>query len=332
MVVLAVAVSTIGWHAWSIYLPDPVRADGAALLRWLVLQELADQPRQRQILIVDRLAEQLNQGLPAAGNTARLSLSQRQRLARNLTASKRIWFETRVDRYAAIPAAEQWEFVNAQVATVLRWADLSAPAAAAEIPAGADECETRHDATMQFFDELERWVAEADSDRAARMRQAVQAGLTCWLATRDLAVEPLATRREIARRIVAELESGLELEQAASDLTDEHRDILRANGLLLMEAWLSDEAARYAELPADERTDYVDARLDQVEGWGLFQFLSGPAGPPASGGEQSAPVSLMTQVNVWIDRAEPARQPHLRALVADLQRRLLWRSLQALLN
>ena len=332
VVVLTLAVSLIGWRSWSIYLPDPTQAEGPALLRWLVLKELADQPRPRQVVVVDRLARELRQGVSSGDDVASLSDSQRERLLRNLQLSKRIWFETRVDRYASCPPAERWDFVHVQVETVLRWAEFSVSDLTTELPTHADSAELRHAATMQFFGELERWIAEAESDRAVSMRRAVQAGLTCWLATHDLAVEPPETRGELAHRIVAQLDAGLELSQVAGDLEGDRREMLEANGLLLLEAWLNEEAVKYASLPTDQRTAYVDARLDQVEQWGLMQFFSDSDLPSGSGERQSGLVALMTQVNTWIARAEPDRQPQLRALMAHLQQRILWRSFHALLN
>ncbi len=335
VVVLVIVVSLIGWRTWAMYLPDPAHADGPALMRWLVLKEMADEPWRQQVVVVDRLAEALHEGISSSTDAASLSEPRRERLLRNLELSKRIWFETCVDRYDCCPAAERWDFVDVQVETVLLWANLSVSGTAADQTADTQTGETarpRHAATLRFFNELEGWIAEAKPERAAVMRRAVQAGLTCWLATRDLAVQPLATRGEIARRIVAQLDSGLQLNQVAGDLNDTRQETLKANGLLLMEVWLHGEAEQYASLPADERTSYVDARLDQIERWGLIEFLSTPDGQRVPGDDGAGVVALMTQVNTWIARAEPDRQPQLRALVGHLQQRILWRSFQSLLN
>ena len=110
-----------------------------------------------------------------------------------------------------------------------------------------------------------------------------------------------------------------------------HGEILRANGLLLLEAWLHSEAEHYAGLPSDERAPYIDTRLDRITDWGLVGFFDRPAGgnaPTTAPGNGT--VALMAMVGQWIDRADPEVQPQLRQFVGHVQQRVLWRSLQGL--
>jgi hypothetical protein len=328
VVALALIVSLTAWRLWAGYLPDPQHADVPGLMRWLVLAELADEPTDRQVVFVDRLEEELTKGIDLSGDVGALSQQCRDRLLRNTELLKKVWFHSRVDRYTSCPEPDQFDFLTAQMRTVTVWSDLAIPNDDVALP--ADPLEHRHAATMRFFADIERWIAEADDDRGARMRRAVRDGLTCWLATRDLAGEPMSTRREIARRIESELDTGLQLDQVSGGLNVERQQLLQSNGLLLLEAWLHDKAEQYAALPSDQRTAYVDAQLDRVGQWHLLDFLDGQIEGTSRQGSPGGVTGLMLVVDGWIAHADPDQQPQLRNLVRHIQQRVLWRTLQGL--
>ncbi len=328
VVVLAMIVSLIAWRLWAGHLPDPQQADTQGLMRWLVLAELADEPWDRQLVLVDRLEEELNKGGDLTGDAGSLSKQYQDRLQRNTQLLKRVWFQSRVDRYGSCSEAERFDFLTAQIQTVMVWSKFDIPTN--NVVRQVDPIDHQHASTMRFFSDVERWIAEADENHAVRYRQAVRDGLTCWLATRDLAEEPMPTRRELARRIENELENGLQLNQVSGDLNQQRQQILQANGLLLLEAWLHNEAEQYAALPANQRTAFVDAQLDRVSQWHLVDFLNGPSGDGSPSDSQDGVAALMVVVDGWIERAEPDLQPQLGNLVRHIQQRVLWRSFQGL--
>jgi hypothetical protein len=325
---LAVIVSLVGWRLWAGYLPDPQQADVGGLMRWLVLAELTDEPWDRQIVFVDRLEQELSKGGHLTGNAESLSQQSLDRLQRNAQLLKRVWFQSRVDRYASCPEAERFDFLTSQIKTVMVWSQFDIPTNGAVRQ--VDPIDGQDTATMRFFSDIERWISEADEDHAVRMRQAVRDGLTCWLATSDLAEEPMPTRRELARRIESELENGLQLNQVVGDLDQQRQQTLQANGLLLLEAWLHNGAEQYAALPTDQRTAYVDTQLERVNRWHLIDFLNSQGSDGSPAGSQNGAAALMVVVDGWIERAEPDLQPQLGNLVRHIQQRVLWQSLRGL--
>jgi hypothetical protein len=326
LLALAAVSGVLAWRFWAYHLPDPQRADREGLLRWLVFRDLADEPWGRQLVMVDRLTDEMRAGVDFGGEARSLSESRQERLRRNIEQLKFVWFQSRIDGYAKCRAEQRFPYLQEQLAVVLAWSDVDLQFPDAAITTDSDS--QRYAFTMQFFADIERWTAAAAAERAARMRSAVQDGLLCWLATRSLADEPRGTRRELARRIVEELNAGLTLSRLDDGLSVEQRATLKSNGLLLLEAWLHVEAERFADLPAAHRTAYLDARLDDVADWELVDwFADGSGGVPAVNSTAGL-VGLMTQVDQWIERAEPEHRPRLRTLVQQLQQRMVWRGLQ----
>jgi hypothetical protein len=255
-----------------------------------------------------------------------LSSEYQRRLARNVAILKETWFQSRVDGYFLLPPTERFDYLDQQVETVMIWSTVDVACDAVDTSLTAEQ--QRHEFSMLFFADVERWIAEAEASCAERMTRAVRDGLTCWLATRDLSEEPMATRQTLAERIVDDLNSGLHLDRLIQDLAPQQKARLSANSHLLLEAWLHRESETFAALPSDQRAAYVDVRIDEFSHWGFLESMAGDV--EESLPEGSGLTQLLLEVETWIQRAPPEKQADLRALVHAIQQRFLWQSLQGL--
>jgi hypothetical protein len=330
LTVLALSGLSAAGYFWLLRLPHPSEATRDQLLHWLVLREVANEPPEVQQALVDRLQEELLGGLEPGADAAALSSAYREQLQRNISTLKRVWFETRTQQYAACPAGEKFAFVERQIAVVAAWSTFEL-----DVHHGSSDDSPSGSAGSQFFDEIETWIADAEGERRQRMIRGVRDGLVCWLATRSLAEQPVSLRRDLANRIARELDYGLKLDGTEGALNDTRRRQLGENGLLLLEAWLGEQALRYAQLDAQGRASFLDERIDAFSRWNVAPLLG--AGAAATGATVSANNStaalfgLSRQLDTWIERAAPAEQNALRLLADDLRRQVALRALRGLL-
>lgn len=327
--VLTIAATSIGLSFWAFHLPKPADCNRDQLQRWLVLRDLRTQPREVTVALVDRFEAELAGGMDVSTTDVRLSDDYLRQLTANIALLKKTWFEDRVSRYFACPPASRMAYLEQQIETIMIWSNIDLSLDAEDTRLSADE--QRHAFTVEFFGDVERWIAQADSDRAPRMLQAVRDGILCWLATSDLADEPMPTRRELARRIVRDLNAGFRLDQISLPMDDTQRQRLADNTRLLLEAWLYNEAEEFADLPRERRTEYLDRQLENVSRWGIFDLLT----PQPSAADSATTIDwlrFMQTVEGWIAAADAEHQPRLRQLVSAVHQRILWRQMQGLFH
>ena len=120
----AAALALAAWYLLVVRMPDPSTASRAGLFRWLVLREVAAEPREVQVALVNRLQAELKSGLAADTQGVPLSPAYRELLQKNAEHLKQVWFTTRVEEYTLVPAAEQMEFLTEQIDAISRWTAL----------------------------------------------------------------------------------------------------------------------------------------------------------------------------------------------------------------
>lgn len=334
--------ATAGARSWLLYLPPPERCDAEELGKWLVLRDLTVESPAVRAALLERLEATLRDQPDFASTSTEPELSDRyrQRLADNIRLLKHQWFTDRVADYHACPAAERMDFLQRQLEVVLIWSNIDVPVGDAAAATSADGMQTdtdtdsiRHGYTMEFFGDIERWMAEANETDRAAMLTAVRDGMICWLATRPLTDEPPATRLDLAQRIIADLNSGLRLGDLFAPLTPTQRDQLLANGRLLLEAWFHAEAKFFASLPADQRTSHLDRRIDEFSAWGIGEFFAATdAGVSKKQPSAADLIAFFAMIDGWIEAAAPATQPNLRRLADRMQQRIVWRQMQSMLQ
>ena len=316
---------------WPSARPDPATASREALLRYLVVGEIAAEEEEYQVALVDRLMNDFaeNPDLPT-GTAEQIPKGYREQLDLNLDTLKRAWFVSRCLRYremsesAATQDVAKAAYLDEQIGAVLAWSRVDLQLSTAE--GLADDDAQRAAYAGEFFGQIEQWIATAEAERATIMNRAVRDAILRWLSTRSLAEEPMGTRQELAKVVVAELDRGLKLEQIMGSLEEAEKSQLAANSLLLIEAWLHEVAIEYEQLPSDQRQAFLRAKLDQVVEWDLAGLIAeGGSGSTSAMSELQASLRMLAVINQWIARADHDSRGRFEMFMFDLQRQWLLR-------
>lgn len=324
----------VGAYYWLQQLPDPSAASRDELFRWLVLRDVAAEPLDVQQALVDRLQAELLEGPPTAGKATALGGGLRTQLRDNVHTLKRVWFEMRTRQYAACPGEEKFDFLERQIALVAAWSTFESDVDDSDADDSGDGRQPpRASYASEFFDEIEQWIAESRGEQHEQMVCGVQDGLVCWLATRSLREQPMSLRRDLAVRIARELDYGGDPGVGGDAMSEAQRRQLGENGLLLMEAWLGQQALVYAELEPKQRLDFLNERIDAFERWNIASLVAADSSSPgdAPPDPAAALVRLSAEIDVWIERADPTERDALRTLADDLRAQIAWRALRKLL-
>ncbi len=328
ILVLGVAAGLSATHAWRLRLPDPDRCDREQLLQWLVAREIGHEPRQIQEALVGRLEEEILVGIEAGQAAAALSDQRRERLQENVELLKHVWFVSRVKTLFALPLPQRSAHLDRQVAVIHAWASLDMELSGA---GGGTASQEASEYVPRFFDQIQSWIDTADGPEQQQMSHAVEMGVIRWLATRDLAAEPMSTRRELARRIARRLDRGFDLANGLTIVPGEaQREQLRANGRLLMEAWLYDRAEEYVDIEADAQPAFIDRQIDAVMHWGVIELLV-PRRSESADSPGANSLTLIAQfaqtVDSWVGRAPRRRRDSLQELVQAFKQQMVLRAL-----
>lgn len=323
LIVLISAGVAVGLTSYWLRGPfDPNTASQTQLLRWLALNDVSERPEEFQLTLVDRLAGEIRQGIDAEPSSDKQSRYHDQ-LWRNAQSLKKRWFVSRSHQHAELATEDKPAFLDREITTVLSWARLEAK--------WSPENEAS-DSAAAFVEELDAWISnEQDATLKAKMSNVVRDGTIRWLATHDLGEHSMATRRLLVRRIANELDKGLKPAEVGAGLPTDQSDQLRANGLLLTEAWLHEQADAYALLEqSSERASFIDDQIEKFHRWGLIAMVSQDEST-ADENPAAAFASFGKQVSLWIERADPNDQPRLKKLMSDVQGRVFLRMLQGTL-
>ena len=319
LVVIAGVALAGGWMLMR--KPNPETASIEAVLRWLVVADISTEPADVQISLVRRLEKELSAGLDVAPG-AELTSSQQSKLNKNIKHLKRVWFVDAVEQHHQLSAAKEPAFLDHRIDTVMSWAALEQ-----ELRPG----DSGEAATSVFFNEIQDWIrAERDAALRDRMESTVQDGVVRWLSTHSLDKESQELRRELALRIAAQLEAGLELASIERGSAAEAKR-LEQNAQLLMESWLRHQARLFDELPPEQQPKFVSGRIEDVMDWGVLKLFAGAgenADQTASDQEKVGALELMALSQQWIEDSPPEERGQLRALLSAVQAQMLVRMLR----
>ena len=115
LILVAGGIAATGW-VYSLP-PDPQTASREAILRWLVLGDVAQQSTAMQVALVDRLESELDQDFGTSATE--LSHAQLKTLEHNVSTLKRVWFVERARRYSNLESQERPAYMDARVQTVM---------------------------------------------------------------------------------------------------------------------------------------------------------------------------------------------------------------------
>lgn len=142
-----------------------------------------------------------------------------------------------------------------------------------------------------------------------------------WLTQRDLARASTADRSRLIRRLEERIRAGERFAKEKA-LEPAERRQLQDNLLPLLEQWFHDKANAYAQQPADRREAWLDREVGQLE-----RLV--PRGSREKPSVLGLPRSLYaigligSQMEQWIQAANPRMQPRLREFQQALAKRLL---------
>ncbi len=153
-------------------------------------------------------------------------------------------------------------------------------------------------------------------------------GLLRWLVSKDLDQEPYETRQTLARRLEKEFGGEIDWAGVGAASTNEQRQRLWNNVLVLLEPWFADKVDGYFQLPEAKRPAFVDQTLQRIEDWKGATVLS-PGGPAVPAGEQQPGLMelVVRRIGQWTESATPERREQVREFMLAIQVRWLRRAL-----
>ena len=330
LLLLAAAGLSAVWRLY-FHLPAPQQATRQQVLRWLVLRDLRLEPPQVQLALMERLQDELQEGLPAEAVEARVPSKYEAQLRSNADLLTELWFTTRVRQYHELDRRERVAFLKDQIETLLKWSRMRQQLQQESSGGAASRGTSTAGSTAAFFDEIEGWMAEADAVLRLRMSQAVHDGVIVWLATSELDIYDPATQRTLALRLADALRGGQSGSSDPPSLTAEQRQQFADNARLLVKVWFYAQAEAYALLPHEQRAEFIDARIDEVNDADVLTLLGGSQAADAAHTNALSILQLLDIVGSWIDEAPQEERADLRAFTSHIQQRMVWRRFEQLL-
>ncbi len=175
-------------------------------------------------------------------------------------------------------------------------------------------------------------------------------GLGRWLVTADISRQSPDIQQRLLKRMLGELDEGVELSQVQSQLTAAQSKKLWQNVDFLCQIWFNEIVESYQRCPATQRVEVLDQLIARVEGWGIVDQLAARTSPPNTAVKPVAATSDSTQpagkaptttmarlavlkdarqkIEPWIEAAPEQRQPAMREFLSAVETRLLFRSLK----
>lgn len=275
----AVLLGLIGTALGVVYikfvnLPHPKEASHNQLMYWVVMRDLKDHNNEVQLALVDRFAAEAKEifSKSTSGST-QLSKQMSDRLLSNIELLKRAWFVSRIDAYCKIESNEVKEaYLDKQIRLLDDFGNIAFENAKVLYPDKADENLTT--ISDELFADIDLWLNETPPEKTELTLQAVREATVFWLTTQDLSIQAPEARQELAQRVIAELDSGMDLSTTTSIVSSDRAAKLKQNSILLMEGWFHTLATQYDKLEKKKRNRFVDEKIQCVKKWKLLEFLS----------------------------------------------------------
>jgi hypothetical protein len=136
-------------------------------------------------------------------------------------------------------------------------------------------------------------------------------GLLRWLVSCDLNQEPQATRRLLASRLEQEFSGGIDWQTVGTQLSLPQKRQVSDNVTVLLEPWVVEKSAQFADLPADKRPAFLDELLKQIDTWsGVEGFFPASEGSSSSAnGTEGKGTRLFGNLMVRIGRLKQEVSP-----------------------
>jgi hypothetical protein len=145
-----------------------------------------------------------------------------------------------------------------------------------------------------------------------------------WLTQRDLSAATSAERSRVMRQFERQLRGGENLAAGLPALDSREQELLAENVSLLLEQWFRMKVDSYHAQRPDRRARWLDGQLEQIQqmaGRGR-DAANAPLGLP---GSLYALGKINSQVEQWIERADPKDQDRMRDFWRAVQERTMSR-------
>ena len=319
-VVLLIAAGTMlsfgQWRWWIGSYPEINSTPLDKLGYWLVFVDLESQDDKIKDDLVNRFQHELGRGWSPLGKThERLDDSVQSLVERNIDELTRHWFITRSAEFHRLPASRQVEFLGAQLAAVMSWADIYR-----EIYTRRPSEVSESVSQFALFDQVDQWVTEAEPEHQLDLQQSMRCAVLYWLCTEDLLTQNITMRQELAERLAAAFAGDVGSRGINLELNSEHQERLQSNAFALVEVWLLNRAVEYVKLPQGQRESYLDAQVGTVMSWELDKILLQDNPTKASTADSIAQLTkLLGNLTVWADRAPLPHRAAYQLLARELQ-------------
>lgn len=316
---MAMVASVVGKQILYPTLPPPREANQKQLLRWM-FRDLSLESLEIQSALVDRIEEEVMAGFSLSPTQEMPGPRTRKHLWSNIELLERRWFDDRVAQYAVCSNEERIALLDREIEVVRRYRELGSDMIRKLPPEERAVFKSR----PHFQQQIDSWIDAREGDSRRIALEAYEATVTRWLATGDLSDFSLDARKKLAERIALRLNDGAVAKQSFASLPEGEQTELRANGLMLMEAWLHSRAAEYKALTEDLQSDFVDEQIDHVVQWNLIEVLGDSE---AQNNPLKAFLWLEQTTQAWIERSDPESRQAFETLVSEIKNRLVHRYL-----
>ncbi len=311
---MTLGLLTAGWWVWPYRLPHPNACDRDQLYRWMALRDLSEEPREIQISLVNRFQRLMEE--QRLGQGVEIDPQYESRVVANRKILQDLWFQDAIEQFEILTADQRGEFLDRQISTINGWLAISSDSDSA-------------DGATAIGKQLNVWLASGnEKDRVVSF---LAAGFLRWLATHDLQDLPLQAREQLVDLLSDALETN-ELGSKSDSLPGQFstvlpkdRQLLIANGELLLEAWYYLQARQHWDLPANARADFVVEQVNRVKTSPLLPLLSAAntTAPVTNQNPLLAAMKMMQTVDRWIDRADDSDREMLAQFKLAVQQQLL---------
>ena len=323
-ILLLVVLSASAWLAWTSIFPTPATASPTAIGRWLAKRDLSRASSATQLALIDRLQELLlaEAGLAASPESNPDDLDQ---LVANVQLLSRTWFLDRSEAYQQVRVDDRMPYLRQQVDTVIAWGEFDNQLQAKRRRLAGLEPDINK---LHLLDDIDGWIMAEPTDRHERLRHGLHDAVLCWLATSDVADQPMSMRQEAADRIALALDEGAASAADRLEMTAQHRNRLLQNAWLLMEAWFRNRSLQFVSLPIEQRVPFIEDQLDKVSSWGLDRVMvigdSGENTTPRPAQFRLLEVisQLLAQLPEWIEKTPEDQRDAVAHLAEELKHNL----------
>ncbi len=150
-------------------LPPPEETDRQGLFRWLIETDVAEQPRDVQFRLVQRVEEELLAGIDFSAGLSQVNAAQRARLLANVDRLAECWFHREADNYFAEPEKGRLALLDRQVQQIRRLGILEQMS----VLEGHDPARTtdRVAAVAEHARRVDRWIQQSPATEREQLAQ-----------------------------------------------------------------------------------------------------------------------------------------------------------------